>query len=127
MIHPSSIIGSEKLIEIFDEWPVFHDAELVSIKLQQTSRHKYTRPSLEAIVEFASVRIHFLFFNISNLRLSEFFNYNSLLDLSITDVRECQMEEVRFTVHFDPSIGTEASFQCQEIEVLSVDRNSISR
>ncbi len=66
------------------------------------------------------VLVHLRFSRVMELILDGFNHQNALLVLSIEDIRHRQMEHLNFEVKFDTSFGLEASFQCQDIEVVDV-------
>ena len=54
------------------------------------------------------------------LSLEGFNHQNALLGLGIYDIRQRQMEDVNFEIKFDGSVGVEAWFQCEDVEVVAV-------
>jgi hypothetical protein len=66
------------------------------------------------------VRVHLQFRDVVGLRLEGFNLQNKLHGLTLTDLRDRQMERVRWAVHFDSMLEFDASFQCFAVEVVSV-------
>jgi hypothetical protein len=131
----AEIVGCEQLLAVFGYWPSFHDAEVHWVRLDRASPGD-GMPSVEAVVhafEMTSeidangyyvlrhhVLVHFRFHEIVDLRIEEMNNQNALFGLQILDIRDRQLERVKFEVHFDPSFGMYATFGCFSVEVLSV-------
>ena len=130
------VLGREKLTSIFGGWPSFHDAEVLWFRLDRRSTGAGYGPTVDVMVHLFEmtnevgvdgylvlrnhVLAHFEFREAVEIHLSDFGYQNALWDLSIIDIRDRQMERIDFQVAFVPSFGIEASFQCHEIEVLSV-------
>src|SRR5262249_59463196 len=66
------------------------------------------------------VLVHFRFHDVVELKIEAFNHQNVLYGLGISDLRERQLENVKFGVSFDSSFGLDGSFQCRAIEVVSV-------
>lgn len=132
-----NVVGAEQLVAIFGYWPSFYDAEVLWIRLDRRSNFEGEYgPTLETLVhvfEITSavdtdgyyvsrhhVLIHFRFTKVVELRLESFNHQNALWELSLTDVRERQMERVKWEVRFESTFGVDCSFQCHAIEVISV-------
>ncbi len=131
------IIGADKLIAVFGYWPSFHDAQVLWLKLDRRPTGEGYGPTLEALVytfEITSdlgpngyyvlrhrVLVHLRFCDVVELHLEGFNHQNALFGLSILDLRERQLEHIRFQVRFDSAAyGMDARFQCYAIEVVSV-------
>jgi Immunity protein 50 len=134
------IKNSAALTEIFDRWPSFHDAEVLRLRLDRgvdTDASLPTgTPRLEADVHvfemtdqvtpegFYELRKHTLvtlaFYGIDQLEVREFNHQNALFDLALEDIRDRQLETLRWSVALDGSYGVEASFLCADVEVVSV-------
>jgi hypothetical protein len=130
------IAGAQQLMAVFGYWPSFHDAEVLSIKLDRMAIDESDGPILEATVhvfEMTSevdstghyvlrhhVLAHLRFDDVVELTLEGFNHQNALFGLGIKDIRERQLERIRWEVSFDPSWGVGASFQCYGVEVVSV-------
>lgn len=132
------IVGAEQLVAVFDRWPSFHDAEVLWLRLdRRPPTDGGYGPTLEALVhtfEMTSeerdgyyvlrhhVLVHLRFSKLVELRLDDFNHQNALMGLGFTDIRDRQMEGVKWEVQFDGAFGVDASFQCAAIEVVSVVR-----
>lgn len=130
------VLGSERLTSVFGYWPSFHDAEVVWLRLDRRPTGEGPGPIIEAMIHtFEStseigpdgyyvlrnhVLVHFCFRDVVELQLSDFNHQNALFGLTITDLRERQWEHIHFQVSLDPAFGVGGSFQCHEIEILSV-------
>lgn len=139
------ILGGERLTSVFGYWPSFHDAEVIWLRMDRRSFAVGGGPSVEAMLhtfEITSdvgpddcyvlrnhVLVHFRFRDVVELQLAGFNHQNALFGLTVTDLRERQLEHIHFEVDFQSAFGVGASFQCHEIEVLSVepcDKNGVS-
>lgn len=136
MTTAQGIRGAEKLLSHFGCWPSFHDAEVVWLRLDRPTGGKEGGAGLEASVHafrmtdrtgpdgFLVLEGHVLvqlrFRGIVDLRLEGFNEQNALLGLSIVDIRDRGMEDIRFEVGMDPAYGLSVSFQCREVEVVDV-------
>ena len=128
--------GAEQLTAIFGYWPSFHDAEVLWIKLDRQPYIVRYGPTLEALIhthEMTSevdsagfyvlrnhVLVHMRFEGVDQLHLEGFNHQNALGELALTDLRDRQMEWIRWEVKFASSWGVGASFQCYSVEVVSV-------
>ena len=132
-----SINGAEQLVSIFGYWPTFHDAEVLWMRLDRRPAGEGDYgPTLEALVhafemtpEVGSdghyvlrhhVLVHLRFQEVVELRLDGFNHQNALMGLTFTDLRDGQMERVKWAVRFDSAFGADASFQCLAVEVVNV-------
>jgi hypothetical protein len=131
------IAGAEQLVAVFGYWPSFHDAEVLWLRLDRRAHGQGGYgPTLEALVHafemtrevgadgYYVLRHHVLvrlrFLDVVELRLDGFNYQNALMGLTLTDLRDRQMERVRWAAHFDSAFGVETSFQCFAVEVVSV-------
>jgi hypothetical protein len=130
------ILGADKLIPVFGYWPSFHDSEVLSMTLDRRAQGDGYGPTLVAVIhafEMTSevgadgcyvlrhhVLVHFRFHDVVELQLEAFNYQNVLYGLHISDLRERQLENIKFGVRFDSSFGVDAAFQCRAIEVVSV-------
>ena len=131
------IDGAERLIAVFGYWPTFHDAEVLWLRLDRClAGGESDGPTLEAFIHAFEMttevgpdgyyvrRHHVLvrprFREVVELRLGGFNHQNALSGIDFTDLRDRQLERVRWDVRFDPAYGVGASFQCFAVEVVSV-------
>ena len=128
-----SIVNSEALVERFDGWPSFHDAEVLAVRLRVEASGK---PCLEADIHLftmtdevdqsGALRLTnhttatFWFEGVRGLALDGFEFQNVLWDLSIEDARSDQQEGMDWQVAFEASVGVQATFHCATIAVLAV-------
>jgi hypothetical protein len=121
------VLQAESLSRVFGEWPSFHDAEIVWIRMDRGPA-----PSLEAAFHlfrmtkdvdergYYVLRNHTLavirFGNIILRELKWFNHQNSIDGLEIGPGKER-----RFAVEFPSNWGCDADFECDQIEVLSVE------
>lgn len=131
------IAGADKLLTVFGYWPSFHDAEVLWLRLDRNSLEDgCCGPTVEALVHVFEITseispdgyyvlrhhslIHLRFLEVCEIQLDGFNHQNPLMGLSFIDLRDRQMERVRWEVHFDGAFGLNASFQCHAIKVVSV-------
>lgn len=132
-----NIQNNERLTSVFGRWPSFHDAEVVWLRLDRRATSLGRGPTVETLIHtfemtgevnsagFYVLRnhvvVHLRFSRVVESILDGFNCQNALNGLSIKDIRHRQMEHVNFEVSFDSAHGLEASFQCQDIEVVDVE------
>ena len=133
-VHLSGIQNQQALIDIFGEYPSFHDAEVLSILLDRDGE---ASPSLTIqihawhmtnevdqkgyfILKNQTV-ITFLFGQILLESLSGFNHQNVLWDLEIDEIdsEERANEGCCYKVFMSSSYGCEVLFKCQSITVVS--------
>jgi hypothetical protein len=134
----TEILGAERVTSVFGHWPSFHDAEVVRLSLDRTRRgggvaecprvtaDVYTfemtsdvGPDGTYVLRNESL-VSLEFREVVDLMIDDFNCQNALFGLRLVDVRERQLERVRFEVHFDAAYGMGASFACYTVEVLDV-------
>lgn len=132
----SKIKNSNLLVEIFREWPPFHDAEVLRIVLDRAPNGQFLGSTLEADVHvfemtseidekgFYRLTKHTLvqlaFLEVYELSLTDFNHQNVLQSLSIIDISDRQLERIKFEIILSSSWGVAANFQCAAVEVRSV-------
>lgn len=133
-----AIEGVEKLVNIFGYWPQFPGAEVVWIRLDRNpAGDSDYGPTLETLIhpfEMTSevdskghcvprhhVLVHLRFREVVDLRMEGFNHQNFLYGLNLVDIRDRQLERIKWRVRFESDFGVEASFQCLAIEVVSVE------
>ena len=131
------IDGAEQLVAVFGYWPTFHDAEVLWLRLDRGSAGEGSfGPTLDALVHVFEITpevgsdgyyvqrhhmlAHLRFHEVVELRLDGFNHQNALSGIDFTDLRDWQLERVKWAVRFDSAFGADASFQCRAVEVVSV-------
>jgi hypothetical protein len=130
------IRNAERLSSIFGRWSSFHDAGVVWLQLDRRASSLGAGPTLGTLIhvfemtsEVSSegfyilrnhVLVHLRFSRVVELIFEGFNHQNALMSLRIEDIQHRRMERINFEVTFTPAFGIEASFQCQEIEVVDV-------
>jgi len=131
------IEGAEKLVDVFGYWPSFHDAEVLWMRLDRRPLcDNCYGPVLETLIHAFEmtnevgpdgfyvlrrhVLVHLRFHEVAGIMMDGFNHQNVLFGLSISDLRERQMERIQFEVGFDSSFGVSVSLQCYRVEVVSV-------
>ena len=133
------IQGRERLIDIFGQWPSFHDAEVVDITLQRHGVDEWEGPILLARVHLcrgvqddksdtmrwtnhtiATLR----FTQVQALQLSNFNNQNGILDLTIEPAGTLPntVNVPAYRVTFEQSFGVACKFICGSVTVSDVER-----
>src|SRR5260370_16290981 len=127
---------SHLVTDIFNSWPSFHDAEVISIEMQRELNG--SEPNVVARIYLFEITpevddhgyyvlrdhviVTFAFKGIDESLVKSFNQQNVLRELSIIDISSRQLENLRFAVHFSSSFGVEAEFKCTTEEVLSVEK-----
>jgi hypothetical protein len=123
------IQDSALLERVFDRWPSFHDAEILTLRLDRGPGG----PSIETTIHvremtsevdergYYVLRNHTLatlrFSGIDRLELADFNHQNSIDDI---DISRCEAEGYKFEVEWQGSNGCDAHFVCKSIRVVSV-------
>ncbi|CAA9525345.1 MAG: hypothetical protein AVDCRST_MAG85-3183 [uncultured Solirubrobacteraceae bacterium] len=130
---PAEVAGADALTSIFGEWPSFHDAEVLRMRLDRGGPR--TRAHVEADVHvfamtsevdeagFSVLRDHTLvtlrFDGIAELELGGFNDQNALFALELEDITDRQLDVLRWSIRFDSSHGVGATFLCEDVSVLA--------
>jgi hypothetical protein len=138
-----AVKNNEHLTSLFGCWPSFHDSEVIWLRLDRGATSLGDGPTVETLIHtyeitnevnaegFPALRnhvlVHLRFSRVMESILESFNCQNALFGLSIKDIRNRQMEYLNFEIRFDSSFGLEASFQCQDIEVVDVSRRTPGR
>jgi hypothetical protein len=133
MIDTKQIIGAERLVSVFGSWPDFHDAEIISVRLD--SADTQGAPSFElAIHAFrmtkeVDARGYFMradhsivllrFSRIDALSLNDFYKQNVIFSLLLSPL-QVDDSQARIDVEITSSCGMEGKFTCDGVEVVSV-------
>lgn len=138
MQDPTSIVtGHEQLTAIFGSWPSFHDAEVVSVRLERDGRDLWESPALYATVHVFAGRLNeasstgvefynhtlvtFRFNQVFDLEFSGFNHQNAIFDLIIA-TSPGGPDERPIHVNFEASFGVALRFNCQSMEILDVEK-----
>jgi len=123
----------EKLTAIYGCWPSFHDAEVVSARLERDEGRPLTGPNLTLTMHVFRLEVlpddprrdntlvAFLFKGMNGLRLLDFNHQNSVIELAIALHYSENLNTDVFSVHLKQGFGIDCSFECESIEVLSVE------
>ncbi len=133
----ADIENIEAVTGIFGCWPSFHDAEVLSVRLDRCGPSAARGPTIDTKIHvfemtsevdergFYVCRFHTLvtlrFLQVENLRIDDFNCQNALWGLEIIDVSARQMEDVKFEVHFSPSFGVGMDFVCKAVLVVAAE------
>lgn len=138
MQDPTSIVkGYERLTAIFGGWPSFHDAEVLSVRLEREGKDPWQSPSLYSTIHVFAGRLNenyqtgvefynhtlvtFRFNLVVNLELSGFNQQNAIFDLIIEGPANGPAE-TPIDVTFQPSFGVALKFSCQSVEIVDVEQ-----
>jgi hypothetical protein len=132
-----AIKNSELLTSVFGRWPSFHDAEVIWLHFDRRESPLGFGPTVETLIHAFEmtqevdsngyfvlrnhVLVHLRFSNVAMPEIGGFNHQNAINGLEIIDIRDRQMELVKFDVLFEPAYGLGAKFQCRDIEVVSVE------
>jgi len=130
-----NIPGADHVTKVFGRWPSFHDAEVVRFLLERAEPYG-AGPSILADIHafertaqvggdgvYVPTRhtlISFRFGGVEQVKLDGFNNQNVLWDLTITDIRDRQIEGVRYEIHFASTFGMGAQFLSREATIEAV-------
>ncbi len=130
------IANSHLLTDLYGRWPSFHDAEVLEITMRREMLGPRTRPCLNAAIHLCRqtslvdegssstlidpqvVRLSFL--EIDQLTMTGFNHQNVLSNLFITEISEKQFVQMNFRVHFAGIFGVDLCFECNSIQVHSI-------
>ena len=129
------IPGADDLIKVFGHWPSFHDAEVVRFLLERAEPFG-AGPNVVADVHVFEMTdqvgadgayvlrhhtlVSFRFAGADQVVLEEFNNQNVLWDLAITDIRDRQLQDLKYEITFASSFGMGARFLCREVTIETV-------
>jgi Immunity protein 50 len=129
------IPGADDLIKVFGRWPSFHDAEVVRFLLERADRIGAGPNIVADVLAFEMTAqigadgayvlrnhtlVSFRFAGVELVVLEEFDNQNALWDLVITDIRDRQLQDLKYEINFASSFGMGAHFLCREVTIESV-------
>ncbi|HEX8176512.1 MAG TPA: Imm50 family immunity protein [Pyrinomonadaceae bacterium] len=137
-IEPTSVVSDhEQLTAIFGKWPSFHDAEVLSIRLERQGHDFYESPVLYASIHVFAARrsekspkgiefynhtiVSFCFNLVRGLQLAEFNHQNAIFDLIFEKPPDAP-EMTPLRIVFEPSFGIDCSFFCKSVNVVQVER-----
>lgn len=138
MQDPTTIVtGHERLTAIFGGWPSFHDAEVLTVRLEREGRDTWESPALYSTVHCFAGRLNeasstgvefynhtlvtFRFNLVFDLELSGFNHQNAIFDL-IIETSPDGPGETPIKVSFEASFGVNLSFRCQSVEIVDIER-----
>lgn len=126
------IPGADELIKVFGRWPSFHDAEVVRFLLER-AEPLGAGPNIVADVHAFEMTdqvggdgayvlrnhtlVSFRFAGVDQVTLEEFNNQNVPWDLAITDIRNRQLEDLKYEINFASSFGMGARVLCREVTI----------
>jgi len=137
VVEPLSIVSdSEQLTTIFGEWPSFHDAEVLSIRLERAFEDLYESPVLYASIHVFAARrnersptgvefynhtiVTFRFTLVLGLHLAEFNQQNAIFDLIFERPPDAP-DVAPFRITFEPSFGIQCSFFCKSVGICKTE------
>ena len=134
MVNEKNIIDIEKIIDVFGQWPSFHDAEIVNISLDRAGMAGELSPILQcAILMFGKTDkigadasdvltthnlITLRFLGIEDIQFQGFNNQNVLWDLIVEEISG--QNGMKYNVEFSTSYGMSGSLVCTAIHIVSV-------
>jgi hypothetical protein len=132
-----NIAGSEGILGIFEVWPSFHDAEIISVLLDRNSCKGQYGPTVTIKLhcfqisnevvgnQYKTIKhniVTFAFYDVVNFNLGYGFGQqNSLSGFTISDIRGDQLENINYKVCFDAHTTCDLHFNCSKLEVLSIE------
>ncbi len=127
----------EKLIEVFGRYPSFHDAEILSIKLERSFDKRSSNSALtakiriyqarerfnnseEKFIRWKNYEVDFEFSDIKLLQLENFNHQNVINDLIVKTLPTSETERHVFSVQIESIFGCEAFFKCNKVEIVQI-------
>lgn len=137
-LDPLSVVkNSERLTSVFGCWPSFHDAEVISVRLERSGTDEWEGPVLFAGVHtfvgrqsdtsptgvewYNHAVVTFRFGHVQQLTLADFNQQNAIFDLLIRRPPDAP-SNAPFEVTFDSAHGVECSFYCATIAIAEVEQ-----
>jgi hypothetical protein len=138
----AEIENAEALSGIFGDWPSFHDAEVLRIRLdnhegEMDEHGRPRKPTLEADIHvfeptgkvtpegFSETRNHTVvtlgFEGVADNSIRHFAFQNVLWDLEFEALSAAEFESLRWRVSFSASTGVEATFSCEAVKVVAAE------
>jgi hypothetical protein len=129
----SHIVGSQKLIEIYGQWPSFHDAEVIELHFSRGDIEAYISPALTAKIHIFIERpssqhtlARLKFDAVENFQMESFNHQNAIFDLLIS-IEDRTLESGEnlppyLVVEFRSAFGMSASFRCLGVKVIEATR-----
>jgi len=125
------IVNAEKVCSIFGEWPMFHDAEVLTVILNRGLPHNFKTSMVARVWTFKVHRdktdskgyykstdhsiVTFRFDEPDELVLQGFNHQNVLFDITF------KLLDNMVHVTFESTYGVHATFRCQKVSVESVE------
>jgi hypothetical protein len=125
MMQTVDVINGDALIERFGNWPSFHDAEVLAVRLDSGQRSDgVVRLQLDIhLLPVDGQRHHTLatleFEEIEEVELDGFGPQNVLFDLVLEEVRLAAGRQIQ--VELQSSNGLGGTFRCRQIVVVGVE------
>jgi hypothetical protein len=139
------IIGYKKVTDLFGYWPSFHDAEVVSMRLDRDSESGFDGPIIQfgihafTMTDETNETGHYKCINhaVVEIKLDgaesidiEGFNHqNAIEELTIEEIENDIVYGNKFKIEFEPAFGVSANIVCRKIEVtkitLGIPKNSV--
>lgn len=135
----TDVQGARKLIDIFGDWPSFHDAEVIEARLDRRGRDDFEGPTLWLRVHLFQGRedtnvasgvswynhtiATLRFANVHGLAMEGFNGQNAISDLRMERAGSHPLASglSAISVSLDPSFGIGCSFVCSSVEVSAVE------
>ena|SRR5215831_12962360 len=127
------IIGYEKLAAVYGHWPSFHDSEIVSIRLDRDAGQPLTGALLTVWWHVFRIEVapdhpqrddrlvSIVFRKIEDLHLTDFNHQNAIIDFTLSCRYSSRLRRDTYAIQFKQGFGVDCSFECGEMEILSVE------
>ena len=132
-----NIDGSEYVFKIYEKWPSFHDAEIISLNLDRAKSEGSYGPTVIVEIHYFEITnevvnnhyktvkhniIKLSFYDVVEFELDHGFGQqNPLSGITIIDIRRDQLENIHYKVSFDAHMNCDLRFKCSTIKVLSIE------
>lgn len=125
------IDGADKLLDTFGFFPVFHDAEILSITLDRNTVSASFTLLVPKFVDgtlTSTIEVVFLFDDIEEFRLENFNHQNVVSTLTFEPVTQAldnsSDQPPRIRVDLDSLFGAWSQFTCSQVHVASANEST---
>lgn len=131
------ITGSKKILDLYNGWPSFHDAEVVSLLLDRNRCKGKYGPTVTVKIHCFTITnevvnghykttnhalITVRFYDVVEFLLEHGFGtQNPLSGFFVEDIRTHQLEGMNYEVYFGAHLNCDMNFKCSAIEVISLE------
>jgi hypothetical protein len=128
-----NIVGYEKITRMFGRWPSFHDAEVISVSADRDEGKDFTAPVITVVIHLFDLNVapndpqrnntltKLRFRGVEDFKISDFNHQNAISALVISREYSERLKSEVYNVEFKKGFGMFCSFQCSNIEIVSIE------